>query len=196
MRPSTRITLFVLSLALLVATATPAVAHEADEVGEGHHATASATPAATEALARDLLRADPAVAARSVNARLIAQWHDGHGHNQWSGGRGHWGHSWSTYKVQARQLRTYLLSQSDALRRFALIMHWAKVADCESSGNWAINTGNGYYGGLQFSMGTWRAYGGEGNPQDQPAWYQAQIADNVRTQSGLQHWPVCGVYYR
>jgi hypothetical protein len=45
-------------------------------------------------------------------------------------------------------------------------------------------------------MGTWRAYGGEGAPQAQPAWYQAQIADHVRTRSGLQHWPVCGRYYR
>ena len=185
MRPPTRIILFVLSLALLVVTATPAVAHE------GHEA---APP--TEAQARDLLRADPAVEARSVDARLIEEWHEAHGHHRWNRGRGHWGHSWSTYQAQARQLRVYLLSQSDSLRRFALVMHWAKVADCESSGNWAINTGNGYYGGLQFSMGTWRAYGGEGRPQDQPNWYQAEVADRVRTQSGLHHWPVCGRYYR
>ena len=37
--------------------------------------------------------------------------------------------------------------------------------------------------------------GGQGMPQDQPAWYQAQIADNVRRSSGLNHWPVCGRYY-
>lgn len=37
---------------------------------------------------------------------------------------------------------------------------WDKLAQCESGGNWAINTGNGYYGGLQFSYGTWLAYGG------------------------------------
>jgi len=38
---------------------------------------------------------------------------------------------------------------------------WDAVAQCESSGNWAINTGNGYYGGLQFTQSTWDAYGGQ-----------------------------------
>ena len=43
-------------------------------------------------------------------------------------------------------------------------VNWDAVAACESGGNWAINTGNGYYGGLQFTMGTWRANGGSGMP--------------------------------
>ena len=73
---------------------------------------------------------------------------------------------------------------------------WDKLARCESGGNWSINTGNGYYGGLQFTLGTWKAYGGSGWPQHQPAWFQAQIADHVRTSSGLHHWPVCGRLYR
>ena len=48
-------------------------------------------------------------------------------------------------------------------------VNWDAVAACESGGNWAINTGNGYYGGLQFTMGTWRANGGIGfAPQRQP----------------------------
>ena len=41
---------------------------------------------------------------------------------------------------------------------------WDRLAQCESGGNWSINTGNGYYGGLQFSLSTWRAYGGDGYP--------------------------------
>ena len=41
---------------------------------------------------------------------------------------------------------------------------WDRVAQCESGGNWSINTGNGYYGGLQFSLSTWRAFGGSGMP--------------------------------
>ena len=41
---------------------------------------------------------------------------------------------------------------------------WDSLAQCESGGNWAINTGNGYYGGLQFNLGTWQAYGGTGLP--------------------------------
>ena len=43
-------------------------------------------------------------------------------------------------------------------------VNWDAVAACESGGNWAINTGNGYYGGLQFNMGTWQSNGGSGSP--------------------------------
>ena len=43
---------------------------------------------------------------------------------------------------------------------------WDQLAQCESGGNWAINTGNGYYGGLQFNLGTWQAYGGTGYPHE------------------------------
>lgn len=43
--------------------------------------------------------------------------------------------------------------------------NWDGVAACESGGNWNINTGNGYYGGLQFSQSTWTANGGSGSPQ-------------------------------
>ena len=45
-------------------------------------------------------------------------------------------------------------------------VNWDAVAACESGGNWAINTGNGYYGGLQFTMGTWRSNGGSGSPHN------------------------------
>jgi resuscitation-promoting factor RpfE len=69
---------------------------------------------------------------------------------------------------------------------------WDRVASCESGGNWAINTGNGYYGGLQFSLGTWRAYGGYGYPHQNSKADQIRVAERVRTQSGLHHWPVCG----
>ena len=44
---------------------------------------------------------------------------------------------------------------------------WDSLAQCESGGNWAINTGNGYYGGLQFNLGTWQSYGGTGLPSDE-----------------------------
>ena len=55
---------------------------------------------------------------------------------------------------------------------------WDRLAQCESGGNWAINTGNGYYGGLQFSLGTWRAYGGTGLPSQ----HQPRDADRHRHQ--------------
>ena len=86
--------------------------------------------------------------------------------------------------------------QETRRRRAALVARWQGVADCESGGNWSTNTGNGYYGGLQFSLDTWRAYGGRGRPDQQPAWYQSSIAERVKNESGLHHWPHCGQYYR
>ena len=53
---------------------------------------------------------------------------------------------------------------------------WDRLAQCESGGNWAINTGNGYYGGLQFSLGTWQAYGGTGLPSQHSRETQIAIA--------------------
>jgi len=69
---------------------------------------------------------------------------------------------------------------------------WDRLAQCESGGNWAINTGNGYYGGLQFSLGTWRAYGGTGLPSQHTREYQIMIATKLRNASGgYGAWPGC-----
>jgi uncharacterized protein YabE (DUF348 family) len=69
---------------------------------------------------------------------------------------------------------------------------WDRLAQCESGGNWAINTGNGYYGGLQFSLGTWRAYGGTGLPSQHTREYQIMIATRLRNASGgYGAWPAC-----
>lgn len=69
---------------------------------------------------------------------------------------------------------------------------WDALAQCESGGNWAINTGNGYYGGLQFSLGTWRAYGGPGYPHQQSRETQIAIATKLRDASGgYGAWPSC-----
>ena len=74
-------------------------------------------------------------------------------------------------------------------------LNWDAVAQCESGGNWAINTGNGFYGGLQFDYGTWQAYGGGQYAQtanlatrDQ----QIAIADKLYAARGSSPWPVCG----
>ena len=70
---------------------------------------------------------------------------------------------------------------------------WDRIAACESGGNWAANTGNGYYGGLQFSLGTWQAYGGSGLPSNASREQQIAIASKVRDASGgYGAWPVCG----
>lgn len=69
---------------------------------------------------------------------------------------------------------------------------WDRLAQCESGGNWAINTGNGYYGGLQFSLGTWQAYGGTGLPSNASRETQIAIATKLRDASGgYGAWPGC-----
>lgn len=69
---------------------------------------------------------------------------------------------------------------------------WDSLAQCESGGNWAINTGNGYYGGLQFSLSTWRAYGGPGYPHQQSRETQIAIAEKLRAATGgYGSWPGC-----
>ena len=69
---------------------------------------------------------------------------------------------------------------------------WDRLAQCESGGNWAINTGNGYYGGLQFNLGTWHANGGSGLPSNASRETQIAIATKVRDASGgYGAWPGC-----
>ncbi|MDO0931943.1 transglycosylase family protein [Streptomyces sp. DG2A-72] len=71
---------------------------------------------------------------------------------------------------------------------------WDRIAQCESGGNWHINTGNGYYGGLQFAAGTWRAYGGTAYaPTADQASREQQIAVATKVQrgQGWGAWPTC-----
>ncbi len=71
-------------------------------------------------------------------------------------------------------------------------VNWDAVANCESGGNWAINTGNGYYGGLQFTQSTWTANGGTGSPHNASREEQIRVAENVLHSQGIGAWPVCG----
>jgi uncharacterized protein YabE (DUF348 family) len=69
---------------------------------------------------------------------------------------------------------------------------WDRLAGCESGGNWHINTGNGYYGGLQFNIGTWQANGGSGRPDQASREEQIRVATRVRDASGgYGAWPAC-----
>lgn len=71
---------------------------------------------------------------------------------------------------------------------------WDVVAQCESGGNWNINTGNGYYGGLQFSPSTWQSYGGGAfaSTADQASRsQQIAIAQKVLRAQGWNAWPTC-----
>jgi nucleoid-associated protein YgaU len=75
-------------------------------------------------------------------------------------------------------------------------VNWDAIARCESGGNWAINTGNGFYGGLQFTLSTWRANGGVGNPANATREQQIAVAERVLVSQGIGAWPVCGKHAR
>ena len=68
---------------------------------------------------------------------------------------------------------------------------WDKLAQCESGGNWGINTGNGYYGGIQFNASTWRAYGGTGMPHQASKAEQIAVAERTLAAQGWGAWPAC-----
>jgi len=68
---------------------------------------------------------------------------------------------------------------------------WDSLAQCESGGNWGINTGNGYAGGLQFSPGTWAAYGGTGSAANASREQQIAVAEKVQAGQGWGAWPAC-----
>lgn len=83
-----------------------------------------------------------------------------------------------------------VVSPADA----ASLSTWKRLAQCESGGRWHINTHNGYYGGLQFSHSTWRAYGGGRyayNAHRASRTQQIRIAEKVRRAQGWRAWPVC-----
>jgi hypothetical protein len=76
-------------------------------------------------------------------------------------------------------------------------LNWDAVAQCESGGNWHINTGNGFYGGLQFDYGTWLSNGGGAYaPRADLATREQQIAiaNKLYAARGSSPWPVCGQY--
>ena len=74
-------------------------------------------------------------------------------------------------------------------------VNWDAVAKCESGGNWSINTGNGYYGGLQFSRSTWTGNGGgkyASTANKATRAEQIAVAERVLKSQGIGAWPVCG----
>jgi LysM repeat protein len=68
---------------------------------------------------------------------------------------------------------------------------WDRLAQCESGGNWGINTGNGFYGGLQFTQSSWHAAGGSGSPQNASRSEQIRVAQRLQQMQGWGAWPTC-----
>lgn len=69
---------------------------------------------------------------------------------------------------------------------------WDAVAECESNGDWDADTGNGFYGGLQFKQTTWKEFGGTGSPADASREEQIAVANRVLAVQGPTAWPECG----
>jgi hypothetical protein len=104
--------------------------------------------------------------------------------------------------MYARSLVTALVAVIAALAPVGLagpadaasLRIWHRIAKCESGGRWHINTGNGYYGGLQFSRSTWRAFGGAtyaGTADHATKRQQISVGERVRRSQGWGAWPVC-----
>lgn len=68
---------------------------------------------------------------------------------------------------------------------------WLDLAHCESHGNWQADTGNGYYGGLQFSLGAWQGVGGSGYPHEHPRDTQIEMGRRLQARHGWGAWPHC-----
>ena len=68
---------------------------------------------------------------------------------------------------------------------------WDRIAQCESGGKWNTATGNGDYGGLQFSPSTWKAYGGTGSAHKASKSEQIKVAERVLAAQGWKAWPAC-----
>jgi uncharacterized protein YabE (DUF348 family) len=99
--------------------------------------------------------------------------------------------------VTQPQQRVVRLGTNDSLRA-PLVADgsvWDRLAQCEATGNWSVNSGNGYYGGLQFDAGTWRAYGGTDYaplPHQASREEQIAVASKVRDdRGGFGAWPAC-----
>jgi LysM repeat protein len=68
---------------------------------------------------------------------------------------------------------------------------WDGLAQCEAGGNWAINTGNGFYGGLQFTLSSWQGVGGSGYPNQASREQQIAMGERLLARQGWAAWPVC-----
>jgi hypothetical protein len=97
-------------------------------------------------------------------------------------------------RLAVATLTVLMLVATVAPAQSATLRTWQRLANCESGGRWHINTGNGYYGGLQFSRSTWRGYGGgryASTANRATKAEQIRIGERVKRAQGWGAWPVC-----
>jgi LysM repeat protein len=95
----------------------------------------------------------------------------------------------SSHSTSSHRLRSGSSSRSSGSVASGSV--WDRLAQCESGGNWSTNTGNGFYGGLQFTQSSWRAAGGSGSPQNASRSEQIRVAQNLQQMQGWGAWPTC-----
>ena len=100
--------------------------------------------------------------------------------------------NWATSGLVTGGIVGTLLASAGVAHADNMMMGWDAVAQCESGGNWAADTGNGFYGGLQFKPSTWRAFGGVGSPAKASREQQIAVANRVLDEQGPYAWPKCG----
>lgn len=101
----------------------------------------------------------------------------------------------TTTKLKPKSTTTLTPAEPEVTTTTKVTGHnWDAVAKCESGGNWSINTGNGFYGGVQFSLSSWRAVGGTGYPHQASKAEQINRAEKLLALQGRGAWPHCGKY--
>jgi LysM repeat protein len=131
--------------------------------------------------------------------RLVIPSGDGSArHRSFSSGQSSVGHQDRSSSVQrtSSQVRSHSSRQGSSSSRqssgsVASGGVWDRLAQCESGGNWSINTGNGFFGGLQFTQSSWSAAGGSGSPQHASRSEQIRVAQNLQKMQGWGAWPTC-----
>jgi len=94
--------------------------------------------------------------------------------------------------VTQKPVNEVVSTGTEALPTSASDLDWSALAECESGGNPAEDTGNGFYGMYQFTIGTWDSLGGSGLPSDASAGTQTALAEKLYSEEGAGQWPVCG----
>jgi hypothetical protein len=94
-------------------------------------------------------------------------------------------------KVKPKKKRVVVAKKPRRTTKVASRGVWDRLAQCESGGNWSINTGNGFYGGVQFTASTWHAMGGTGLPHQASRETQIAIAKKLQARAGWGQWPGC-----
>lgn len=97
------------------------------------------------------------------------------------------------YRAQVKAAEEEAIRQAELEAEQQRLRTWERLAECESGGRWHINTGNGYYGGLQFSLSSWRAVGGSGYPHRATKAEQIRRAERLLDLQGWGAWPACSL---